>query len=94
MNKYSKREKWNGKKPIEDPMREYHEDLIYIRYEEEIIECYFESRKLAYGILRNEHFEIKEVQYYGDRPISVEGYLPLGCLRIKSVPRKTVRAVI
>ncbi len=92
MSKYYEIEtEWNGEEAKNDPTREYTENLIYILYKENLLDCYFEDQRLVNGFLNHDHIEeIEEIHYHkkDDRPIAVKGYLPLAVLSIKNKPRK------
>jgi len=94
MTQYKIKKVWNGKQPKRDPENEHLEDLIYILYKQDKLECYFESVRLVHGFLRNNHARVEEVHYHRKQPIAVKGYLPLGCLRIKAKERKNAKQVI
>ena len=94
MTRYRKTGSWNGEEPINDPDVEYHEDIMYINYKENIVECKFESKRLVHGFLRNKKSEIEVVHYLKNKPVAVEGNIPLGCLTIKNTERTNTKSVI
>ena len=89
MSKVDIRKDWNGKEAKNDPTREYTENLIYILYKENLLDCYFEDQRLVNNFLNHDHIEeIEEIRYHNNRPIAVKGYLPLTVLTISNKPRK------
>jgi len=98
LKNYEVRTSWNNEPPKKDPLSvEYGdrcEDLIYILYKDKKIECYFETLRLVSGFLKNDNSMIERIRYHNNRPVSVKGYLPLGCLTIKGVERSNPYSVI